>query len=86
MMLAIALCDIYRTTFDRAASRVMIWLRQRAIVLDKRKSRRLRSLAGATYMLPAAVDSFLLGSQVFDLPGTAGWTRTTDLLIHSQAL
>jgi hypothetical protein len=24
-------------------------------------------------------------SQAIDLFGTAGWTRTTDLLIHSQA-
>jgi hypothetical protein len=25
-------------------------------------------------------------NQVIDFAGTAGWTRTTDLLIHSQAL
>jgi hypothetical protein len=53
MMLAIALCDIYRTTFDRAASRVMIWLRQRAIVLGNRKSRPPTAAPGSSRYLSA---------------------------------
>ena len=60
--------------------------RLRARMLRKRKAVVATTNRGKRIALGADSRHTIGGRSLRSQPGTAGWTRTTDLLIHSQAL